>query len=183
MSDPRGPLLVLGIGNILLGDDGVGVRVVDALRELAGRGDVALPRGTQLVDGGTRGRALLPWLDEARAVLLVDAADVAGPPGTVRVLRGSELAPTPTREVATHATGVDDLLAAARSAGVLPAAVAMVGVRPAALDTGLELSDAVRAALPTAVAATIDELHRLEALASSSDGPRRRTHGLAGATA
>lgn len=182
MSDPRGPLLVLGIGNILLGDDGVGVRVVDTLRELAGRGEVSLPRGTELVDGGTRGRALLPWLDEARAVLLVDAVDLDGPPGTVRVLRGSDLAPPPTGGVVIHSAGVGDLLATARSAGVLPAAVAMVGIRPAALDTGLDLSDAVRAALPAAVATTIDELHRLEALASSTDG-RRRTHGLAGATA
>jgi hydrogenase maturation protease len=183
MSDPRGPLLVLGVGNILLGDDGVGVRVVDAIRELVGRGEVALPTGTRLVDGGTRGRDLLPWLDEARAVLLVDAVDLDGPPGTVRVLRGPDLAPTLTRGVATHSTGVADLLAAARTTGVLPGAVAMVGVRPAALDTGLDLSDAVRAALPAVVATTIDELHRLAALASSTDGRERPTHGLVGATA
>jgi hydrogenase maturation protease len=183
MIDPRGPLLVLGIGNILLGDDGVGVRVVDAIRELVGRGEVALPSGTRLVDGGTRGRDLLPWLDEARAVLLVDAVDLDGPPGMVRVLRRPDLVPTPTGGVATHSTGVGDLLTAARTAGVLPDAVAMVGVRPAALDTGLDLSEAVRAALPAAVATTIDELHRLAAFASSTDGRGRPSHGPAGATA
>ncbi len=68
--------VVLGLGNILLGDEGVGVHVVEELRRAGG-----LP-GVELVDGGTAGFSLLPYFDGARLVVVVDAAADGAPPGT-----------------------------------------------------------------------------------------------------
>ncbi len=163
MSAPVGPLLVLGIGNVLLRDEGVGVHLLRELERRAERGDVVLPRDTRLVDGGTAGLGLLPLLAETRAVLLLDAIDLGLAPGAVTVLRGDALRARAGGPRAVQRAGVGDLLAAARLADVLPAAVALVGVQPEEIAVGLALTAAVRAALPAAVAAALAELGRLGA--------------------
>lgn len=171
MSTPVGPLLVLGIGNVLLRDEGVGVHLLRELESRAERGDVALPRDTRLIDGGTLGLALLPLLAGARAVVFLDAVDLRLAPGAVIVLRGDALRARVDGTRAVQRAGVGDLLAAARLAGVLPAAVALVGVQPGEIAIGLALTEVIRAALPAAVAATIDELGRLDVDPAAS-GPR-----------
>ena len=197
MSHPHGPLLVLGIGNILLRDEGIGVQVVRALRGLSDRGDVELPPGTSLLDGGTLGLGLLPLISDARAVLLVDAVDLGRAPGAVEVMHGDALRRAQAGHVSPHRAGlgpgagighpagIGDLLATAQLMGVLPEAVALVGVQPSEIAVGLELTEPVRAALPTAVETTLDELWRLEAVAPS---PRPGSsvacgHQVEGATA
>jgi len=167
MSAPSGSLLVLGLGNVLLRDEGVGIHLLRELERRAASGDVSLPAGTRLVDGGTMGLDLLPLLAGARAVLLLDALDLRLAPGTVAVLRGDALRAGVDGTRVVQRAGVGDLLAAARLAGVLPAAVALVGVQPAEIAIGLALSAAVRAALPAAVAAALAELDRLDAGAAS----------------
>lgn len=168
MTHPHGALLVLGIGNTLLRDDGAGVHAVRALRRLADRGDVELPWGTSLVDGGTLGLDLLPLISDARAVVLVDAVDGGRAPGTVKTLRGNALREGQTGHALANRVGVGDLLAAARLIGALPQAVALVGIQPGEIAVGLELTEVVRAAMPAAIAATLDELRRLDATAPSS---------------
>lgn len=171
MSAASGPLLVLGIGNVLLGDDGVGVHVVHELERQAERGDIVLPRDTRPVDGGTLGLDLLPLLDEARAIVLVDAADLGAAAGTVTVLRSRALRTGGSGARSALPTGLGDLLTAARLADVLPAAVSLVAVEPREIAAGLNLSAAVRAALPAAVAATAGEAWRLDGGAA---GPEAR---------
>jgi hydrogenase maturation protease len=163
MSRPDGALLVLGIGNVLLRDEGIGVRVVDEIGRLAGRGDVSLPPGTELVDGGTRGLALLPAVADARAVLVVDAARLGHEPGSVTVVRGDALCAAPDDDPAARPEGVARLLGVARAAGMLPDAVALVGIEPSEIAVGLDLTDAVEAAVPVAVAAALREIRRLHA--------------------
>jgi hydrogenase maturation protease len=167
MSSETGPLVVLGIGNILLRDDGVGVHVVRELERRAARGDALLPPHTQLVDGGTLGLDLLPLIAGARAVLLLDAAFLGGAPGDVTVLRGNSLGARPGGARSVLPAGVDDLLAAARVADLLPKAVSMVGVEPCEIAAGLDLTAEVVAALPAAAAAATDELWRLNGIASA----------------
>lgn len=184
MSAMAGPLLVLGIGNVLLRDEGVGIHVLRELERRAGQGDVALPPDTRLIDGGTMGLDLLPQLAGARAVLLLDAVDLRLAPGTVTVLRGDALRARACGTRAVERAGVGDLLAAARLADLLPAAVSLVGVQPAEVEVGLALTAVVRAALPAAVAATIAELHGLDADAAAT-GPRslELEHEMAGTAA
>jgi len=162
MSRKTGPLVVLGIGNILLRDDGVGVHVVRELERRVACGDALLPPGAQLVDGGTLGLDLLPLIAGARAVLLVDAALMGGAPGSVVVRRGGALRADRDGPRAVLPTGIDDLLAAAQLADLLPRAVSLVGVEPGEISAGLDLTAAVRAALPALIARAISELWRLD---------------------
>jgi hydrogenase maturation protease len=141
------PLLLLGLGNPLLGDDGVGLRLLEALRS-----DVSAWGGrVEAVDGGTQGMALLGYLERRRAVVLLDAVALGAPPGTVHVLEGDTLlaACTPGGQSA-HEMGAGELLRAAAMIGSLPERIALVGVEPANVATGVGLSATVEAALAEA---------------------------------
>jgi hydrogenase maturation protease len=168
MTSPDGPILVLGIGNVLLRDDGAGVHVVRELGRLDARGDVEMPPGTVVLDGGTLGLDLLPLISDARAVLLVDAIDGGRAPGAVEAFRGEALDQDQAGNILPLPVGVGDVLGAARLLGVLPGAVTLVGIQPNEVAIGLELTEVVRAALPAAVATTLDELRRLDTIAPSS---------------
>jgi hydrogenase maturation protease len=170
MSAPDGPLLVLGIGNVLLRDEGVGVQVIRELEARVGRGELDLPPDTDLIDGGTLGLDLLPRISDARALLLVDAIDLGDEPGTIRILRGPDIQGALSGHVSPHQVGVGDLIAAARLMGTLPAAVSLVGVQPLEIAVDLALSPPVQAALAGAVDAAIAELGRLDRSARSTDG-------------
>lgn len=154
------PLVVLGIGNLLLTDDGFGPAVVSRLEA---EPDPDLPPETELIDGGTAGLALLPVIARARALLVVDAIDLGGPPGTLHVLIGEGIGDAYRPRMTAHQVGAADLLAAARLQGTLPSAVALIGVQPASTDTGIGLSSEVAGAEPLALAAVRDwcwQLHQ-----------------------
>jgi hydrogenase maturation protease len=157
--------LVLGVGNLLLQDEGVGIHVVQAITRAAGTPGGALPEGTRVVDGGTLGLDLLPLLDDADGVVLVDAAELRREPGAVAVLRGGDLASAIAGHLSIHQVGIGDLLAVARLAGSLPEQVALVAIQPADIAPGLELSPDVAAALPAAL-----EVVRREAWAQARAG-------------
>jgi hydrogenase maturation protease len=161
VSASDGPLLVLGIGNVLLRDEGVGVQVIRELEALAERGELELPPDTELLDGGTLGLDLLPRISDARALLLVDAIDLRDEPGTMRILRGPDIQGALSGHVSPHQVGIGDLIAAARLMGTLPDAVILVGVQPLEIAVGLELSPPVLAALPRAVDAAIGAIAEL----------------------
>ena len=156
------PAVVLGVGNVLLRDDGVGVRVVEALRSAAAADPASLPAGTRLVDGGTLGLDLLDELEGARSLLVVDAADLAQPPGMVCVLRDPELAVVAASTRHGVEGGVSGLLGMARLMGWLPSRVALVGIQTDDTSGGTELSGGVAAALPRAIEAVRAELRRLD---------------------
>jgi hydrogenase maturation protease len=159
MEHPGGPApLVIGIGNILLRDEGVGVRVVGELARAAETGAVEVPAETRFVDGGTLGLELLPMIQDASVLILVDAVDLRQPAGAVAVLRGDAIEGTLAGHVSPHQVGIADLVAAARLLGTLPEATSLVGVQPARIEIGLELTSVVAAAVPQAMARVRDEL-------------------------
>jgi hydrogenase maturation protease len=148
----RAPVLVLGIGNILLRDEGVGVRVVEALR------DRALPEGVELLDGGTAGADLIDALADRRKVVVIDAMDLGAEPGAVARLGGDGLAPDPGAPLSLHQVGLVEALWMARQLGCAPAEVVVLGVQPADLSPGLELTEAVARAVPRLAELVLDEL-------------------------
>jgi hydrogenase maturation protease len=142
VSGDRAPVLVLGLGNLLLQDDAVGLELLARL--------AAEPQpGAEYVDGGTQGLALAGLLEGRTAALLLDAVRLGAAPGTVHRL-DEALRCAPERGGTGHEANAGDLLAAAALVGDLPARVAVVGVEPGSVRTGLGLSDAVLAALPAA---------------------------------
>lgn len=152
------PALVIGIGNVLLRDDGVGVVVARRLGEALAAGIPAVPAGTRVVDGGTLGLDLLPMFGEAGQVVLIDAVDVGLEPGTVTVLRDEAVQAAFSGHVSVHQIGVADLVAVARLSGTMPPKLSLIGIQPAETSVGLELTDAVAAAVDRAVELVRGEL-------------------------
>lgn len=142
-------VLVLGIGNVLWADEGFGVRCVEALHErYAFEGDV------DLLDGGTQGLYLVPYVTQAERLLVFDVVDCGAAPGELRVLEDEQVPSYGlAKKLSMHQTGLQDVLAAAALLGRAPKRVVLVGVQPRVLeDFGGGLSDQVAARLDDAVA-------------------------------
>jgi hydrogenase maturation protease len=150
-------IAIIGIGNVLTGDDAVGphvVRVVEAR--------YALPPEVQVIDAGTPGYDLTAFLVGMDAAVLVDAVRAKAPAGEVRVYEKAELlSKKPVLAVSPHEPGVREALLHADFMGVAPPVVRLVGVVPARTETGIGLSDEVRAAIPAAVERVASELRAL----------------------
>ncbi|MDE2093256.1 MAG: hydrogenase maturation protease [Burkholderiales bacterium] len=148
-------VLVLGLGNRLLGDDAAGPLAVDALAAAAGA------RFARYRDGGTIGLSLLPQIEDAAAFIAVDAALFGATPGTVRVFEGAAMDDQlGGRKRSAHEVALADLMAAAAFNGRLPARRALVAVEPASTALGLALTPAVDAALPRLCTAVNELLDR-----------------------
>ncbi len=152
----RTPLLILGLGNLLLQDDGLGVA---AVRTLLDRYEV--PEGVQVLDGGTLGLSLLPHLEDAERAILVDAISDDAPVASFVRLEGEEVAPAVAARLSPHQIGVSDLLEGARWLGRSPRVVLLLGLVPGSIDLGLERTAAVEASLPGLVERVVEEARAL----------------------
>ncbi len=143
----RAPVLVLGLGNLLLSDDAAGLHLLAALAAERGASDAV-----ELVDGGTQGLALLHYLSGRRAVLVLDAVGLGAVPGSIHVLRGSAIDGLRVQRATTaHEGNALELLATARLLGDVAAEIVVLGVEPANIGTGIGLSPQVEAAMPAAI--------------------------------
>jgi len=141
--------LVLGIGNTLLTDEGVGVHVLERL------GAESLPDDVELLDGGTLSFTLAGPIQEADALVVVDAANLKSSPGTLRVFEGEAMDAflMGNRKSSVHEVGLTDLRAIAILAGHWPERRALVAIQPQAVDWGEAPTPVVAAAIPDAAAA------------------------------
>lgn len=156
MTDVARSLLILGLGNILLGDDGAGVVAVE---QLAKRYDV--PDGVRVLDGGTLGLSLLPYLVDAEQAILVDAVQADAPPGSLVRLVGEDVAHASMQRLSVHQIGVADLLDGARLLGQLPPELVLVGVVPESVELRFGLSTPVAEAMDGLVCRVVAEAARL----------------------
>ncbi len=148
MTKDNDRILVLGVGNILLSDEAVGVRVAEAV----GADPRAAALGLRALDGGTMGLSLLVEMEDAGALIVVDAAQLGAEVGAVRVFTGAEMDGFLRRRGRSpHDIGLDDLMDGLRLRGAVPARRALVGIEPAVLTIGEALSPQVAAAVPQAV--------------------------------
>jgi hydrogenase maturation protease len=144
---------VLGIGNILLSDEGVGVRTV---QEFARRYD--LPAEVEVIDGGCSGMEMLDDLARADHVIIVDAVQAGVPPTTMVTLHGDEVPAFFTAKLSPHQVGLCDVLAALKLTDESPDSLTLIGVQPVSLDLSMELSPPISAMLPNVVARVVEEL-------------------------
>jgi hydrogenase maturation protease len=150
-------VVVLGIGNVLIGDDGFGPY---AVRVLQSRYDFS--EAVEVLDAGTPGLDFLPYLDRTRALVVLDTISSDAPPGTVRVFRREQLLSTPMPpRLNPHQPGLREALLAAELTTGTPDEVVLIGVVPSSTVTGASLSAPVRAAVEPVLAATLAELERL----------------------
>jgi hydrogenase maturation protease len=136
-----------------MSDDGVGVRVVQCL---ASR--YAFPVGVTVLDGGTLGLDLLPFLEGLKHLLIVDAMATGGPPGTIVRLTGDDIPIAFETKLSPHQMGLKDLLAVSLLQGNTPPETVLLGVQPKSIQLGLDLSSPVEAKLQTLVEMALREL-------------------------
>jgi hydrogenase maturation protease len=140
---------VLGLGNVLMGDDGLGPVAVRAFEA-----EYVVPPDIHVIDLGTPGLDLLPWLADVDRVILVDTVRSDHPPGTIRLYDKADiLRHAPTARVGPHDPGVKEALHALEFAGRAPREVALIGVVPASTAMALELTPTLQAVLPKVVLA------------------------------
>lgn len=146
-------ILVLGIGNLVMSDDGIGVRVVQSLAER-----YRFPEQVTVLDGGTLGLDLLPQVGEARRLVIVDAVDTGEAPGTLVRLTGEEIPLALETKLSPHQMGLKDLLTVASLLGQAPQETVLLGVQPQSVEMALELTPPVQAQLAPLVVRVLDEL-------------------------
>jgi len=143
---------IIGLGNPLRSDDGVGVRVAEMLSAQP------LPDGVEVLDGGTQGLGLVNLLEGRQRVILIDAADVGKPPGEfLRFTLDEANLLGDDQHLSIHAAGLRDALLLAHALKLLPDQVIIFGVQPASLEWGSGLSPQVEAVLPDLVTVVLEE--------------------------
>ncbi|MEW6164863.1 MAG: HyaD/HybD family hydrogenase maturation endopeptidase [Pseudomonadota bacterium] len=145
--------VVLGVGNTIRADEGVGVRVVEALER-----DYVLPSGVSAIDAGTSSMEMLEDLSHLDFLLIVDAITAGKPPGTLVKLAGDEVPVFFRRNLSPHGIGLSDVLAALEFMGAEPKETVILGVQPVSLELSTELTPEVAACVPALVAQAVGEL-------------------------
>lgn len=145
------PVLILGIGNILLSDEGAGIRAVEYLRD-----NYTLPEDVETVDGGTVGIELLPFIEGRSLIIIADAVNTGHSHGTVTKIE--DLPAYFKHRTSPHQLGITDVLALASLSETTPPKTLLFGIEPKSLDTGIGLSPEVEARLPYLVEKIVEEL-------------------------
>jgi hydrogenase maturation protease len=144
--------VVVGVGNSILSDDGVGIHAVRLLER-----DPRLPANVDVLDGGTLGLELLPYISDSSRILFLDAVNTGAAPGTPIRMTAEEVLGIKTG-VSVHQLGVSDLISALALTAIHPQEIILLGVQPANTDWGTELSPGVGAALPGLIDAAVAQL-------------------------
>lgn len=147
--------VVLGIGNIILSDEAVGVRAVEALE----RGWI-LPRNVGAIDGGTSGMELIEDLSDLDFLLVLDALKTGAAPGTLTRIAGDAIPVFFRGKLSPHQIALPDVLASLELLGSMPKEIVILGVEFASLELGLEMTAPVAAQVPVLAALAADELAR-----------------------
>jgi len=146
-------ILVLGLGNLVMSDDSAGVRIVQGLMER-----YRFPDGVTILDGGTLGLDLLPYLEDVDRLLVIDAVETGSSAGTLVRLAGEEIPLALATKVSPHQMGLKDLLTVADLQGYAPGEMVLWGVQPGSIEMDMELSREVALALPLLEEMVLQEL-------------------------
>jgi hydrogenase maturation protease len=151
----KNKLLILGIGNILWADEGFGVRCVEAMHANYQFGD-----DVTVLDGGTQGLYLLPFLEEARYLIVFDAVDYGKTPGEMVIAKDAEVPRfMGAKKMSLHQTGFQEVIACAALGEKLPESMMLIGVQPEQLeDFGGSLRDIVKQQIPKALEVALEQV-------------------------
>lgn len=150
----EGKVVVLGVGNVLLTDEGVGVKAIKELEKMG------FPEGVEFIDGGTAGYGLIPMIEGAAKLIVVDAVDADAEPGTIYRFTPEDVAPerqSPEVRFSLHDVGLIEALQLAKFAGN-DCETVIFGIQPKSLDWGLELTPEVEAKLPRLLELVAEEI-------------------------
>ncbi len=149
-------VVVLGIGNILLSDEGVGVRVIERLDQT-----YRLPPEVEIIDGGTCGMEMLEQLEDLDALIVVDCVRFGQPPATPVLLRDDDVPVFFKTKLSPHQVSLSDVLASLEFTNRAPKRTVIIGMQPASMELGMELTPAVAARVDELLAMTVAELRAI----------------------
>jgi hydrogenase maturation protease len=155
MTSAESRTVVLGLGNLLMADDGVGLAALARLED-----EWFPPRGVELVDGGTWGMNLLHIVEGADFLLILDAIDVGGPPGSIVRLEGSDIPRFLSHKVSPHQVDLREVLALAELRGMLPTHLIALGIQPERVELSTTMSPSVEKHVEQLVLMTVATLAR-----------------------
>jgi hydrogenase maturation protease len=146
-------ITLIGLGNLLLRDEGAGIHAVRAVEALC-----KVHVGLEIVDGGTAALDLLPYIEGRDRVLIVDAVNFREAPGYIGVLENEAIPALFGAKGSLHHLGLMDVLAAAQLLDVAPREICLIGIQPHIIEVGLELSELLQAKLPLLLASILAKL-------------------------
>jgi hydrogenase maturation protease len=151
---PYFPILVMGVGNILLSDEGVGVRVIEAMK------DIKLPDNVEILDVGTGALEIIELIANREKVIIIDAVKGSGEPGTVYRFSPDDITMSSPAPLSVHQFDIPGTLNMTALVGCQPQQVVIFGIEPKRIEWGLNLSPEVAAVIPDVIKLIINELHQ-----------------------
>lgn len=164
-------VLVLGVGNILMGDEGIGTRAIDLLDKR-----YRFPENVELLDGGTSGIELLRYIEGRDHLILIDAVKGGQPPGTVVRVEGEDVPARFRTRISPHQLGISDLLATAQLTDSIPENMVLFGIEPKDVVMRLEMSPEVEAAMNRLAEVVVEELRRIGCAVEKLENERPDAH-------
>ncbi|MEW6054229.1 MAG: HyaD/HybD family hydrogenase maturation endopeptidase [Nitrospirota bacterium] len=156
MEQPLKPILVLGIGNILLTDEGIGVRVAEKMKQMS------LPPDVEVIDGGTGGLDLVYCIEGRKKVIVVDAVKADAPPGTLFRFTDKDLAGKKGVMRSAHGIDFTDVVQITSFLGTKPPEIIFYGIEPESLNASMELSPLMEKNIPVLINLVMKELEKTE---------------------
>jgi hydrogenase maturation protease len=151
--DPK-PILILGIGNILLKDEGVGVHTAKRMMEMA------LPPDVEVMDGGTMGLNLLFYIEGRKKVIVIDTVLVGDPPGTIYRFTDASLVDNKPMLRTAHGVDFTDVIRTSTMLGTKPDEIIFIGIEPESLEEGLEMTPTIEKRVPVLIKMVMKELEK-----------------------
>jgi len=146
-------ILVIGLGNILLTDEGIGVHVVNTMKER-----YTFSPEPEILDGGTLGLDLLHFLEGKDKILLIDAVDFRKEPAHIGVLEDDNIPSQLFTKLSVHHIGLSDLLFAAKLLDMKPSKIRLIGIQPQSLELGLTMTEPIRAIMEDVIDLAVKSL-------------------------
>lgn len=147
-------VLVLGLGNVLLTDDGIGVFAVEKLKS-----SYEFSEEVDVVDGGTLGLDLLVLIEGRQRVLIIDAVDFGKKPGSIAVLEDEEIPRLLSTGLSVHTIGLADVLSALMLSGQMPLKMSLIGIQPETLEPGMGISESLSLHREELLGTIVNKLH------------------------
>ncbi len=144
--------VIIGVGNLLMKDEGIGIHAVQALQE------IKLPPDVKLIDGGTS-PDLISYTRAGDKIIIIDAAKTGGKPGEIYRFKPEDISSGQGNLTSAHEMGVAENLKLMDMAGNTPTEVIIIGIEPAEIDWGMELSPVLKKALPHLIEVVLKEIN------------------------
>jgi hydrogenase maturation protease len=144
---------VLGIGNLLMGDEGVGIHLIRTLEE-----SYTFSPSINLIDGGTTGLDLIPYFEDCKKMIIIDAVDSQKEPGYIETLFNEEIHFRFNTKLSLHHAGLADVLSVIKLTDIPSPDMMLIGIQPKIVEMGIELSDVISDKMEMTLSIVIEKL-------------------------